>query len=152
MVIRKESKSRKQRGKRTHGWGMGKKHRGAGNRGGRGNAGLGKRGAQKKTLPLSQGKRPVGRIANDNIGMKVVRNNEEKFNVINLGDISNLLEKWVSSKKAIKTKDTYSVNLSKLGYSKLLSSGELTQKVSISVPNYSTKAKQKVESVGGKIE
>ena len=58
----------------------------------------------------------------------------------------------MSTKKAIKTKDTYSVDLSKLGYSKLLSSGELTQKVSISVPNYSTKAKQKVESVGGKIE
>ena len=31
-----EKKSRKKRGTRTHGWGAGKKHRGAGNRGGRG--------------------------------------------------------------------------------------------------------------------
>ena len=49
MVFKSRSKVQKQRGKRTHGWGHGKKHRGAGNRGGRGKAGLGKRGAQKKT-------------------------------------------------------------------------------------------------------
>ncbi|MBT7062960.1 50S ribosomal protein L15, partial [Candidatus Woesearchaeota archaeon] len=36
MVIRKQKKSVKQRGSRTHGWGAGKKHRGAGHRGGRG--------------------------------------------------------------------------------------------------------------------
>ena len=50
MVFKSRSKVQKQRGKRTHGWGHGKKHRGAGNRGGRGKAGLGKRGAQRKTL------------------------------------------------------------------------------------------------------
>ena len=90
MVTRQESKSRKQRGKRTHGWGMGKKHRGAGNRGGRGRAGLGKRGAQKKTLPLSQGKKAVGKVANNNTGMEVVRNKAIIANTINLSKTNNI--------------------------------------------------------------
>ena len=152
MVTRQESKSRKQRVKRTHGWGHGKKHRGAGNRGGRGRAGLGKRGAQKKTLPLSQGKKPVGKIANNNIGMKVVRKNAVQTNTINLSKLSNKIESWVKSKKAKKTTDSYSIDLSKLGYDKLLSDGELTKKINVSITAYSEKAKSKLEAAGGKIQ
>ena len=152
MVTRKESKSRKQRGKRTHGWGHGKKHRGAGNRGGRGRAGLGKRGAQKKTLPLSQGKKPVGKIANNNTGMKVVRKNTVQKNIINLSNLSNQIERWVKSEKAKKSKDVYSVDLSKLGYDKLLSDGELSKKINVTVTAYSEKAKTKLEAAGGKIQ
>ena len=44
----KRKKSRKLRGHKTHGYGSKKKHRGAGNRGGRGMAGTGKRAGQKK--------------------------------------------------------------------------------------------------------
>jgi len=152
MVTRRESKSRKQRGKRTHGWGMGKKHRGAGNRGGRGRAGLGKRGAQKKTLPLSQGKKPVGKIANNNTGMKVVRKNASIRNTINLSNLSNKIEGWVKSENAKKTKETYSIDLSKLGYDKLLSDGELNKKININIAAYSVKAKEKLEAAGGKIQ
>jgi len=152
MVVRKESKSRKQRGKRTHGWGMGKKHRGAGNRGGRGRAGLGKRGAQKKTLPLSQGKKPVGKIANNNTGMEVVRNNALIQNTINLLNLSNKIEGWVKSENAKKTKEIYSIDLSKLGYDKLLSDGELNKKINVNIAAYSVKAKEKLEAAGGKIQ
>ena len=152
MVTRQESKSRKQRGKRTHGWGMGKKHRGAGNRGGRGRAGLGKRGAQKKTLPLSQGKKAVGKIANNNTGMEVVRKNAIIRNIINLSNLSNKIEGWVNSKNAKKTKETYSINLSKLGYDKLLSDGELNKKINVNIAAYSVKAKEKLEAAGGKIQ
>jgi len=152
MVTRQESKSRKQRGKRTHGWGMGKKHRGAGNRGGRGRAGLGKRGAQKKTLPLSQGKKPVGKIANNNTGMKVVRKNALIRNTINLSNLSNKIEGWVKSENAKKTKETYSIDLSKLGYDKLLSDGELNKKINVNIASYSVKAKEKLEAAGGKIQ
>lgn len=152
MVTRQESKSRKQRGKRTHGWGMGKKHRGAGNRGGRGRAGLGKRGAQKKTLPLSQGKKAVGKIANNNTGMEVVRKNALIRNTINLSNLSNKIEGWVKSENAKKTKETYSINLSKLGYDKLLSDGELNKKINVNIAAYSVKAKEKLEAAGGKIQ
>jgi len=152
MVTRKESKSRKQRGKRTHGWGMGKKHRGAGNRGGRGRAGLGKRGAQKKTLPLSKGEKPVGKIANNNTGMKVVRKNLSTKKTINLSNLSNKIDGWAKSENAKKIKETYSIDLSKLGYDKLLSDGELNKKINVTIATYSAKAKEKLEAAGGKIQ
>ena len=44
MTHNKRKKNSRQRGEWTHGWGAKKKHRGAGHRGGRGNAGSGKRG------------------------------------------------------------------------------------------------------------
>jgi large subunit ribosomal protein L15 len=147
-----EKKSRKKRGSRTHGWGAGKKHRGAGNRGGRGRAGMGKRGQQRKTLPLSQGKKPVGKIANNNRGMRVVLERVKKSNVLNLVDLQNNMEKWTAEGKAEKTKTGYSVDLEKIGYTKLLSQGEVTFKLSIKINSVSAKAKEKLEAAGGKIE
>lgn len=147
-----EKKSRKKRGSRTHGWGAGKKHRGAGNRGGRGRAGMGKRGQQKKILPLSQGKKPVGQIANNNRGMSVVLERVKKSNVLNLVDLQNNMEKWTAEGKAEKTKTGYSINLEKIGYTKLLSQGEVTFKLNIKINSASEKAKEKLEAAGGKIE
>jgi large subunit ribosomal protein L15 len=147
-----EKKSRKKRGSRTHGWGAGKKHRGAGNRGGRGRAGMGKRGQQRKTLPLSQGKKPVGQIANNNRGMPVVLERVKKANVLNLVDLQNNMEKWTTEGKAEKTKTGYSVDLKKIGYTKLLSQGEVTFKLNIKINSASAKAKEKLEAAGGKIE
>ena len=40
MVVRFRKKVRRMRGSHTHGWGAKKKHRGAGSRGGRGQAGM----------------------------------------------------------------------------------------------------------------
>ena len=147
-----EKKSRKKRGSRTHGWGAGKKHRGAGNRGGRGRAGMGKRGQQRKTLPLSQGKKPVGKIANNNRGMRVVLERVKKSNVLNLVDLQNNMEKWTAEGKAEKTKTGYSVDLEKIGYTKLLSQGEVIFKLNIKINSASAKAKEKLEAAGGKIE
>ena len=147
-----EKKSRKKRGTRTHGWGAGKKHRGAGNRGGRGRAGMGKRGQQKKTLPLAQGKKPVGQIANNNKGMPVLLERVKKINVLNLVDLQNNMEKWTAEGKAEKTKTGYSVDLEKIGYTKLLSKGEVTFKLNIKINSASAKAKEKLEAAGGKIE
>ena len=147
-----EKKSRKKRGSRTHGWGAGKKHRGAGNRGGRGRAGMGKRGQQRKTLPLSQGKKPVGQIANNNRGMSVVLERVKKANVLNLVDLQNNMEKWTAEGKAEKTKTGYSVDLEKIGYTKLLSQGEVIFKLNIKINSASAKAKEKLKAAGGKIE
>ncbi len=147
-----DKKSRKKRGSRTHGWGAGKKHRGAGNRGGRGRAGMGKRGQQRKTLPLSQGKRPVGQIANDNRGMVTVLKRVQKSQVLNLSDLQNNITKWTAEGKAEKTKTGYSVNLTKLKYTKLLSQGEVSDKITVTIPSVSAKAKEKLEAAGGKVE
>ena len=50
MVVNKRKKFSRQRGGHTHGWGSKKKHRGSGNRGGKGMGGTGKRADQVKTL------------------------------------------------------------------------------------------------------
>ena len=48
MTVNKRTKSSRDRGSKTHGCGSMKKRRGAGNRGGRGMAGTGKRADQNK--------------------------------------------------------------------------------------------------------
>ena len=60
-MINKKKKTRKLRGSRTHKYGMGKKQRGAGSRGGRGNAGSGKRGQQRETKLLAKGIKHLGK-------------------------------------------------------------------------------------------
>ena len=84
--------------------------------------------------------------------MKTVRKNEFNSNTINLSKLSNQIEGWVKSEKAKKTKDIYSIDLSKLGYDKLLSDGELNKKLNVSIIAYSAKAKAKLEAAGGKIQ
>ena len=54
MTVNRRKKVVKQRGSHTHGWGSKKKHRGAGNRGGRGMAGSGKRADQRKPSILKE--------------------------------------------------------------------------------------------------
>ena len=84
--------------------------------------------------------------------MEVVRNNALIQNTINLLNLSNKIEGWVKSENAKKTKEIYSIDLSKLGYDKLLSDGELNKKINVNIAAYSVKAKEKLEAAGGKIQ
>ena len=62
MLKHKKSKVKTQRGTSSHGWGHKKKHRGAGNRGGKGMAGTGARGdAKKPTILTTVGKSYYGK-------------------------------------------------------------------------------------------
>ena len=54
MPINKRKKNTRQKGSHTCGWGSKKKHRKAGNRGGRGMSGTGKRSDHKKTMILKK--------------------------------------------------------------------------------------------------
>ena len=56
MTVNRRRKRVRQRGSKTHGWGAKKKHRGKGNRGGKGMAGSGKRADSKS---LQSGKRGI---------------------------------------------------------------------------------------------
>ncbi|MBT3582870.1 hypothetical protein HN924_03040 [Candidatus Woesearchaeota archaeon] len=138
MVIRKQKKSVKQRGSRTHGWGAGKKHRGAGHRGGRGESNIGKRGGARKPRYLAKGIKPYGQR-----GMPATQKGASD-NIINLATIYDKLETWVKQGKVKKEKDTYVVNLTKLGYDKLLSGGAVRQKLNITVGKISKKAAEKL--------
>lgn len=143
MESRKSKKSRKQRGSRTHGWGAGKKHRGAGNRGGRGMAGIGKRGQQKKTKYYINGKNPIGKQ-----GMQITRIRPQA-KTINLYQIEASLTKWLTDKKIKKEKDVFIINLKLLGYDKVLGVGKLESKLKITAKIFSKAAAERIKAAGG---
>ena len=76
----------------------------------------------------------------------------KKTQVLNLIDLQNNVEKWASEGKAEKTKTGFSIDLEKIGYTKLLSQGEVTYKLTVKIHSASAKAKEKLEAAGGKVE
>ena len=147
MPARKRKKRVRYRGSKTHGCGSMKKRRGAGNRGGRGMAGSGKRADQKKPTILKLygneyfGKRGFVRPA------KIV----EKIKAINLKELQNKLDFYLDKKLITKEKDVYVVDLEKLGYQKLLGTGEAASKLKITVERCSQQAEEKIKEAGGEV-
>ncbi len=142
MVVHRRKKKVKQRGHKTHGWGSKKKHRGAGNRGGRGMAGTGKRGDQKK--PSIWAKRYFGKR-----GFKPKGIIRKAVNPVNLLVIEAKIDEWLQKGVAKKVDDVYEVDVRKLGYDKVLGYGKLTRKYKIIAPAFSEKAGKKLKSAGG---
>ncbi len=143
MVFHKRKKNTRQRGSHTHGWGSKKKHRGSGNRGGKGMAGTGKKADSKKPL-VWKNKKYFGKYGFKPKTSKVL-------NVITLKDLNDKLESLVEEKLAVKENDVYKINLKELGYDKLLGNGSLNVKVEIVVPKATKKAITIIEENGGKI-
>jgi large subunit ribosomal protein L15 len=143
MTDNKRKKNSRQRGSWTHGWGAKKKHRGAGHRGGRGNAGSGKKGDAKKTF-FWKDLNYFGKIGFNSI-------NRKDSSAINLSHLSDTIETLVKKGKAEKTTSTYKIDLSKIGYAKLLGAGNISKKIEITVNEASEKAIQKVTQAGGKV-
>lgn len=138
MVNRKPKKSKKQRGNRTHGWGAGKKHRGTGHIGGHGASNVGKRGGARKTRYLAKGINPLGKSGMGKIQAR------KKDKTINIAMIYEKLDTWVKQGKVQKEKDGYVVDLTKLGYTKLLGTGKVSEKLKITVDKISKKAAEKL--------
>jgi len=128
MTIRFRKKVRKWRGRTSHGWGMKKKHRGGGSLGGRGYAGR-----HKHKYSYVTTKAP------DWYGRKGFHSLKIKGRAINVGD----LEKISNGKTEI--------DLGALGYSKLLSRGQVSKPFNIKVGKFTERAKQKIEKAGGRI-
>ena len=143
MRVKKRVKSSRFRGSHTHGRGFKKKARGSGHRGGKGLAGTGKRGDQKKTLVLSL-------YGNDYFGKdKAIRKKlVKKLHSINLYQVSQDLNSFILSKKATESKDEISINLR--GY-KILSEGEVKKKLKITASAASKSAMDKIKKHGGEI-
>jgi len=119
----------KQRGHRTHGWGSPKKHRGKGSRGGAGMAGSKK---HRKTYMLKYARDHIGKHG---FTSKIAKN----LRSINIRDVLKIAGK---EKK---------IDLTALGYDKLLGTGEIKKALEIRVDYFSAGAKEKVEAAGGKI-
>jgi large subunit ribosomal protein L15 len=136
------SKTSKYRGSRTHGRGK-KAGRGAGLRGGRGNAGLHKHKwiHTVKYYPEYFGhhgfKRPQSVVAS-----KVT---------INLSQVEEVLPALERDGFATQKGGKWSVDLTKMGVDKLLGSGRIKTPISIKVAEASAKAGEKLKAAGGEL-
>ena len=146
MTTHRRKKVVRQRGYKTHGWGSMKKHRGAGNRGGRGMAGTGKRAGHKvQQMWKKYGERYLGRK-----GFKIqYKKNIEKG--INLNIIERKLSSLIEKGFAKKEGDKVFVDLDRLGYNKLLGTGDVNTKMQVKVKSFSKRAKEKLEKAGGEL-
>ena len=144
MVVNKRRKVVKYRGYSTHGGGSRKKRRGSGSRGGVGNAGTGKRAGQKKASKFTE---VLGKH-----GFTVGGARADKLKVINVGYFTVAkVKKWVEAEKAIKEGDHYTIDLTSLGYGKLLGTGKTTLKLKIIVDQCSPQAEEKIKTAGGEV-
>ena len=143
----KRKKVTKMRGSKTHGWGSKKKHRGSGNRGGKGMAGTGKRGDQKKTWIIKK----YG--LENYFGKKgfVRRRIKKETKIINVGLLNKILDELVEKKLVKLENNFYVVDLKKIGYDKLLSIGNVDKKIKIISGKVSKKAAEKILNAGGDI-
>ena len=144
QLIRKTRKINKKRGSRTCGGGCSKKRRGAGHRGGRGNAGSGKEKKQKYTWfqiykPNHLGKYGFQRadfLRADVLGVNIsfLDQNLAEF------ELQGILEY---------EGETPVVDVTKIGYEKVLGSGKVTKPLIVKAPFFSERAKLKIEEAGG---
>lgn len=122
----------KQRGKRTHGWGSQKKHRGGGSRGGKGRGGISKH----KRLMLRKKGEELGKRGFKSLQQRGIRKSQK---AISLRDV----EKLAGGKKA--------VNLLDHGYERVLGTGEIKNPLEVKAKHFSAKARDKITNAGGKV-
>jgi large subunit ribosomal protein L15 len=130
----KERKTRKMRGERTHGYGKIGQHRGAGCRGHR------KVGRHKHLWSYVAAYEPNYFGKHGFTSPQSLKRKEKTINVTKLEEIPTTQEKG----------ETH-INLTTLGYTKLLGTGKITKPLTIIVPSCSQTAEQKIKKAGGKI-
>lgn len=136
------SRTEKFRGSRTHGRGK-KAGRGAGLRGGKGNAGLHKHRTQYmlKYMPDHFGRH----------GFKRPQKMVSAKITINVGDLEQVLDVMKVQGVAVEKDGQMTVDLTALGVDKLLGSGRVGIPIVVSVAETTALAKAKVEEAGGHI-
>ena len=132
----KERKTRKMRGSRTHGYGRIGQHRDAGSKGQR------KVGRHKHLWSYVVTHEPdyFGKH-----GFTSPQSLKRKESVINIKQLSAIAAETTTEKG--KTH----VNLTSLGYTKLLGTGKIAKPLTITVASCSKSAAEKIEKAGGKI-
>ena len=143
MSKMRRSKASRMRGHKTHGYGAMKKHRGAGHRGGRGNAGSGKRGDAKK--PSYLGIDYMGKHGFKKKGLSI------PIFPINLSTIEEMLPHLIEQEIAVKKGEVYEIDLSAVGFNKLLGKGRIASKIKVTVAYATAKAVEKVSAGGGEV-
>jgi len=171
-----KKKVKKFRGSRTFGWGSHKNRRGRGNRGGAGNAGVHKHKYIKFVKLAKSGEYLFGKygftrpkiLRKDYLNAQIVKDSlrqlkeEGKLDSytyrylssraeLNAGDLDEIVEKLAELGIVEKEGEVFKVDLTELGYSKLLGSGRVTKKIEARVFEATPKAIEKIEAAGGKV-
>ncbi|XHH07552.1 MAG: uL15 family ribosomal protein [Candidatus Bathyarchaeia archaeon] len=122
-------KIRKTRGSRTQGYGRIGQHRDAG----------------------SKGNRKVGR--HKHLWSKVVTSEPDYFGRHGFTSPQSLnrKENVINLQKLIDLSENGTVNLTELGYTKLLGTGKITKSLTVTVPTCSKSAQEKIVQAGGKV-
>lgn len=137
------NKRSKYRGSRTCGGGTHKNRRGAGNRGGRGRAGINAHHFVKWYLEFEG---PV--FGKDGF----VNQTQVTVATIDVGTIDQIVPSLLAQGIAKKEGDAVVINTADMGIDKVLGSGRVTKKLNISAPAFSEQAKAKIEKMGGKAQ
>lgn len=136
-MIRRRKKSRKMRGSRTHGYGRVGQHRGSGQRGGKGHAG------RHKHFWIWVLKYARDYFGKHGFKRKGVR---REWVMLNVSDIEEKLE-------VLKTGEENGVplvDLTRIGYVKVLGAGKVTKPIVVMAHAFSEEAVRKIEEAGGK--
>ena len=137
------NKRSKYRGSRTCGGGTHKNRRGAGNRGGRGRAGINAHHFVKWYKEMGG---PVfGKNGFSNSSQTTVT-------VIDVGIIDQIIPSLLAQGIAKNEGDIIVINIADIGIEKVLGSGKVTKKMNISAQAFSESAKAKIEKMGGKTQ
>jgi large subunit ribosomal protein L15 len=137
------NKRSKYRGSRTCGGGTHKNRRGAGNRGGRGRAGINAHHFVKWYKEMGG---PV-------FGKNGFSNSSQiTVTVIDVGIIDQIIPSLLAQGIAKNEGDVIVINTADIGIEKVLGSGKVTKKMNISAQAFSESAKAKIEKMGGKTQ
>ena len=137
------NKRSKYRGSRTCGGGTHKNRRGAGNRGGRGRAGINAHHFVKWYKEMGGPVFGKNGFCNQ-IAIDVT--------TIDVGALDQIVPSLLAQGIAKQEGDTVVINAADMGIEKVLGSGKVTKKINISAPAFSETAKAKIEKMGGKAQ
>ena len=129
-MIRTKRKINKQRGSRSNGGGCTKKRRGAGNK--------------HWTWTVIHDPDHFGKH-----GFKRPQKMIKKISAVNLKYLEEQADKLIAQGKASKDGDAIVIDVTELGYDKVLAKGKITKAYKISAPQFSASAIEKIEELGG---
>ena len=66
-------------------------------------------------------------------------------------EVEDKIPRWLKTNHASEEAGTIVLDLQKLGYQKLLSTGKLTKKIKVTIPTAVKKAEEKIKAAGGEI-
>ncbi len=136
-----KQKTKKFRGSRTCGGGTHKNRRGGGSRGGRGNAGTCKHHfVRSMQRGLSFGRHGFKRPS-------IVKDKT----IVNVGELDEAVEQLVADGFAEKKGEAIHIDLANIGIEKVLGNGKVTKPLIVTAREFSSVAKQKIESAKGQV-